>query len=315
MAAAFGLVFCLWCMMIIFWKARTSSRTQQLQQRLDITSHGHSERQVLKLWREAQRQSRFNIETEDKATLQERLEQLRINVGWRMPVSIVFLAVIIGVIIVMTTAFLLTGEIAIAFGAAATLVAVFFGYVQQRISQRVALFERQLLDALGVSARSLRAGHPLVGAFQLVADEIDEPLSLAFAQICQEQSLGVDLKDSIQKVAKGQNNTELKLFATAISIQLQSGGNLADLMDSLAKVVRDRMRLNRRVRILTAQPRLSKWILVALPIVMFILLNVMSPEYMKPFYNTTVGKYLLGIITAGVILGIWVMNRIAVLKY
>jgi tight adherence protein B len=177
------------------------------------------------------------------------------------------------------------------------------------------LFERQLVDALGIAARALRAGHPLVGAFQLVAEEIGEPLGGIFSRICQEQSLGLDLKDSIHKVTKTTRNSELKLFATAVSIQFESGGNLADLMDSLADVIRARMRLNRRVRVITAQTQFSKVILISLPFVLFVMLNIISPQYMQLFYTTTAGKYLLGIAVASVLLGSWVMHRLSILRY
>jgi len=136
-----------------------------------------------------------------------------------------------------------------------------------------------------------------------------------FSRICHEQLLGLDMKDSIRKVARNVSNAELKLFATAVAIQLQSGGNLADLMDSLASVIRVRMRLNRRVRVLTSQTQFSKRVLIALPLVLFLLLNFVSPQYMETFYTTTSGKYMLVIMTSMVLFGSWVMNRLAVLKF
>jgi tight adherence protein B len=183
------------------------------------------------------------------------------------------------------------------------------------ISKRAGLFERQLVDALGIAARALRAGHPLAGAFQLVSEEIGEPLGSVFFRICQEQSLGLDLKDSIYKVTKSTRNSELKLFATAVAIQFQSGGNLADLMDSLASVVRERMRLNRRVRVITAQTQFSKRTLIALPIVLFFLLNIISPQYMEMFYTTTTGRYMLVIVVVSMLLGAWVMHRLSILRF
>jgi tight adherence protein B len=171
------------------------------------------------------------------------------------------------------------------------------------------------VDALGISARALRAGLPLMGSFQLISEEIDDPIGSIFFQICHEQLLGLDMKDSIRKVAKTVPSAELKLFATSVAIQLQSGGNLAELMDSLASVIRARMRLNRRVRVLTAQTQMSKRILIALPILLFLLLNLLSPEYMEMFYTTTPGKYMLIAMASTVLFGAWVMNRLAVLRF
>jgi tight adherence protein B len=123
------------------------------------------------------------------------------------------------------------------------------------------------------------------------------------------------MKESIRSVANSTYNTELKLFATAVAIQLSSGGNLADLMDSLAAVIRARMKLNRRVRVLTAQTQLSKRILIVLPILLFVVLNVISPEYMEMFYKTMIGQFMLAGTVGIMFMGSVVMNRLSILRY
>jgi tight adherence protein B len=182
-------------------------------------------------------------------------------------------------------------------------------YTQNLIMKRANLFERQLVDALGVAARALRAGHPLVGAFQLISEEIGEPLGKVFSQIYHQQAFGSDLRESIRGAAKANRNNEFKLFATAVTVQLQSGGNLADLMDSLSSVVRARIRLNKRIRVLTAQTQFSKAILVAMPFIMFILLNLMNREYMEPLYTTREGNLMLLIMFVNILIGSWMMSK------
>ena len=191
---------------------------------------------------------------------------------------------------------------------------LFWIFTKRRISKRLTLFERQFVDSLGIAARALRAGHPLVGAFQLVSEEAGEPLGSVFAQICQEQALGLDLRDSIRRVANTSRNADLKLFATAVAIQLRSGGNLAELMDSLASIMRSRMRLNRRVRILTAQAQLSKRVLITVPIVVFVLLNILTPEYVRSFYITWPGRFMLAMTVVSILFGSWVMRKLSVLR-
>jgi tight adherence protein B len=154
-----------------------------------------------------------------------------------------------------------------------------------------------------------------LGAFQLISEEIEEPLKDIFLRICQEQLLGLDLKDSIQKVAKGSYNQELKFFATAVAIQLQSGGNLADLMDSLASVIRSRIKLNRRVRVMTAATQFSKKVLISLPIMMFFLLDILNPEYMNPLYTTMAGRVMLISGSLSILFGAWIMNRMCILHF
>jgi tight adherence protein B len=314
MAAIFGLIFSVWCICIFLWLGQYLIRLQSVQKRLGIVKKETEESQTLRLWRET-KQDRDNIVLPGKLTLEERLEALRYSAGWSAPAHTIILRVVGVAVLSLVITYLLGGGILVGLGISVTIVIVFGSYTRMRISRQSALFERQLVDALGISARALRAGLPLLSSFQLISEEINKPVGDIFSRICHEQMLGLDMKDSIRKVARNVYNPELKLFATAVAIQLQSGGNLADLMDSLASVIRARMRLNRRVRILTAQTQLSKRILIALPIILFLVLNLVSPEYMQTFYTTTSGRYMLAVMVAMVLFGTWIMNRLAVLRF
>lgn len=314
MITVFGLVFSTWCICVLLWLGQYLSRLKKVQKRLGIVKKEAVESRTLRLWREMQK----DVESETaikKPTFWDRMERLRHDAGWNTPIQ----GVILGVAGAASVAFAMTyysgGSIQLGLGVSAAIVLVFVMYTQKRLSKRAALFERQLVDALGIAARALRAGHPLAGAFQLVAEETADPVGTIFSQISQEQSLGLDMKDSIRKVADNTQNAELKLFATAVAIQLGSGGNLAELMDSLASVIRERMRLNRRARVLTAQAQLSKRILIALPILLFVMLNIVSPEYVQVFYYTTAGRYMLIVTVAMVSFGSWAMSRLSVLRY
>lgn len=314
MVAIFGLVFSVWCICIFLWFGQYLSRLQSVQKRLGIAKKDTDESKTLRLWRERQ------IEITDDSvlvtlTLGERLERLRDAAGWNAPVQTAILGVAGTAILSFVVTYLLSGGAMLGFGISVTIVVVFWSYTKKCISKREALFERQLLDGLGIAARALRAGHPLLGAFQLISEEINEPIGDIFFRICHEQLLGLDLAESIHKVARTTYNPELKLFATAVAIQLRSGGNLADLMDSLANVIRARMRLNKRVRVLTSATQLSKRILIALPIILFFWLSISSPQYMELFYTTTVGKYMIVAMVLMILLGAWVMNRMTVLRF
>jgi tight adherence protein B len=314
MMAVFGLVFSIWCICILLWFGKYISRLKSVQNRLGIVRKETDETHTLRLWRETQ-QKTVTAFSEQKLTLQERLERLRRAAGWRMPAHTVILGGIVAAFLGLTGVYFFTGRITWAVGAFIGIVVVFWNYTQRSISKNAALLERQLVDSLGIAARALRAGHPLLGAFQMISEEIDEPLKDIFSRVCQEQMLGLDLKDSIQKVARGSYNHELKFFATAVSIQLQSGGNLAELMDSLANVIRARMKLNKRVRVMTAQTQFNKRVLISLPIMMFFLLDILNPQYMEPLYTTTVGRMMLIITTSSILFGAWVMNRMCILRF
>ena len=314
--SVFGLVFSVWCICVVLWIVQYVMRTRKMHKRLGIDGESDSELRNLSLWREICAEDEAeSAKRVKKSSVREYFKKLQYQAGWRTSAQSVFLKVSLFAGFLFAIVYYVGGGGLLAFGISGGMIALFFMRTQSRITKRSALFEKQLVDALGIAARALRAGHPLVGAFQLVSEEIGTPQGPIFAQICQEQSLGRDMKDSIRNVASSTYNTELKLFATAVAIQLSSGGNLADLMDSLASVIRARMKLNRRVRVLIAQTQISKRVLIALPILLFIVLNFISPEYMEMFYTTTIGRFMLGATVAIMFIGSWVMNRLSVLRY
>lgn len=314
MAAVFGLIFSVWCICIFLWLGQSLARLQSVQKRLGLVKEETGESHTLRLWRETKGDG-GDIGVREKLTLAERLESLRQAAGWRAPAQTVILGVAGVSIMGFVMTYLYGGGMMVAAAVSAAIVIAFWSYAKSRIVKYSAMFETQLLDALSISARALRAGLPLLGSFQLISEEIDDPVGAIFSRICHEQLLGLDMKDSIRKVAKTIPSPELRLFSTSVAIQLQSGGNLAELMDSLAAVIRSRMRLSRRVRVLTAQTQFAKRTLIAVPIILFFVLNIMSPEYMQTFYTTTNGKFLLIGAASMVLLGAWVMNKLAVLRF
>jgi tight adherence protein B len=194
-------------------------------------------------------------------------------------------------------------------------VIVFKGYLGHCVHKRAAIFEKQLIDSLDLSARSLRAGHPLTGAFQLIADEVPAPVGEVFREVVDQESMGVGLPEALRRAAERSHSADMLIFAASVIIQIRSGGNLAEMMERVAQVVRERMRLSRRARVLTAEAQLSKWVLLALPIGLFAFLNVANSTYMQPFYTHAVGRFMLIGAGAGMMVGGWVMGRMAVLKY
>jgi tight adherence protein B len=314
--SVFGFVSSVWCICIVLWIVQYAMRTRKMHKRLGIADKADTELRTMRLWREMSNEDNTGrIAEPRKSRAREYFRKLRSKAGWNASAQSVLLRLFAIAGLLFAVVYFLGGGGILAFGVSGAVVILFSMHTQSSIARRSTLFEKQLVDALGIAARALRAGHPLVGAFQLVAEEIDPPQGPIFARICQEQSLGSDMKDSIRKVAETTYNTELKLFATAVAIQLNSGGNLADLMDSLASVIRARMKLNRRVRVLTAQTQLSKRVLIALPIVLFMLLNIISPEYMEMFYETMIGRLMLGATIAIMFIGSLVMSRLSVLRY
>ncbi|MHC4530508.1 MAG: type II secretion system F family protein [Planctomycetota bacterium] len=286
---------------------------KKIKKRLGITSSESEDSKILRLWSDSRQQE--TVKAKKTPSLKEKLNKLAYDAGWHTPMQTILLGLAGFIVLAFLLTYLISENIFLGLTTVLVIVVVFMGYTNSRINRRSVLFEKQLVEGLGIAARSLRAGHPLSGSFQLISEEIGAPLGDIFHRICQEQSLGLDMKTSIRKVAEDTTNSELRLFATAVAIQLQSGGNLADLMDSLATVIRARIRLVRRVRVLTAQTNLSSKALIALPVILFFALNILNPEYMEPLYTTAIGKVIIAATASSVTFGWWVMKKMAVIRY
>lgn len=314
--SVFALVLAVWLMIVAAWSGRRLSVIRRMQERLGLKSTGHKSEdgRVLRLWKDG-KETTTTVDGTQTPSIHARLEDLRLAAGWLMPLRTIFLTIFGLSLLVMVTALVLIHSLLL--GAAMSLIvpAGFWALTKMRIKRRNIKLEGQFVEALELAARSLKAGHPLVGSFRLISEEMSPPVSLIFAEICQLQEYGASLKEAIQKTTVKAGSADMKLFATSVAIQLDSGGNLAEMMHRLAFVIRDRIRLRRRVGILTAQTQLSKRVLIALPFVLLAGLTFLNAEYMSPLFTTTIGNYMLVAAAVGMVLGIWVMNRVSQLEY
>lgn len=314
MVSVFVLVFSAWTICVVLWMVQYVQRRKRLQRRMGFVHDETSKAETLQLWRD-EYEARRAAERRKKETFGERMARLGADAGWKTSAQSVILSVV-GLAVLASVAPLLLGyRILVGLGIGVGILIVFWVVTNRRIDERKALFDRQFVESLGIAARALRAGHPLVGAFQSISEEIGDPVGGVFGEICQEQALGLDLQDSIRRMADVTRNADLKLFATAVSIQMGSGGNLADVMDSLSAVMRTRIRLNRRVRVLTTEARVSRNVLMGLPAVLFLAMNIVSPQYVTVMYNTLPGQVMLGCTVVGMLIGAWIMGKLSILRY
>lgn len=312
--SVFALVLCLWGILLWSWQLHRQARQQRLHARLGLDDPDTDHARQLALWRHGKVTSTY-VPDAGHLSLWRWLEKLHQDAGYKRPLASILLGLVgvIALLGLMTLAW--TSSLLAVLGIAAATTLVYWIMLKRRILQRAMLFDQQLIDALELAARSLRAGHPLSGAFQLIAQEIPEPVGHRFAEICEQEHLGMSHEESMHRIAISAHNSDLKLFATSVAIQLRSGGNLADMMDRLSAVIRDRMRLNRRVRVLTAQTQMSKNVLLALPVVMFALLALLNPDYIAPLYQSPSGRIMLVVAVAGLLVGTWMMGQLARLRY
>jgi tight adherence protein B len=161
-------------------------------------------------------------------------------------------------------------------------------WVSRKAKKRLALVEEQLPDAVELMVRSLRVGHPFSSALGIVAKEVPDPLGSEFGLIADESAYGRDVAESLKAFAERMDMQDLRFLAVAVSIQSQSGGNLAEILEGLAKVIRSRFKLFRRVKAITAEAKWSGMFLSAFPIVALVLIQMLKPDYYDEVKQTSV---------------------------
>lgn len=188
------------------------------------------------------------------------------------------------------------------------------GFITQRVERKRRAFGDQLPDNLDVVASGLRAGHSLVGGLSLVVNDASEPSRTEFQRVVADEQLGVPLEDALQTVARRMDNRDIEQVALVSSLQRETGGNAAEVLDRVIENIRERQGLRRLVRTLTAQGRLSRWIVSALPVGLLLLISAINPTYMKPLFHHTSGKVILAVGAIMIVAGSLVIKKIVEIK-
>jgi tight adherence protein B len=162
-----------------------------------------------------------------------------------------------------------------------------------RRKRRLAKFAAQLPEALELVARALRAGHSLAAGFRLVSSEMSEPIGSEFGRVFEEQNLGIPFEEALEGLTERVPNLDLKFFATAVILQRQTGGDLAEILDKIGTLVRERFKIWGQVQALTGEGRLSGIVLLALPPLLFVCVYRMNPEYLMLLFTDDMGKKML----------------------
>jgi len=183
-----------------------------------------------------------------------------------------------------------------------------------RRGRRLKKFSTQLPEALALIARALRSGHSLASGIKVVCDEMQEPMSKEMNITYEEQNLGIPLDQALKGMYKRVPNLDLKFFATAVAIQRQSGGDLAEILDKISKVTRERQELLGHVQALTGEGRISGIVLMALPIAIFLCVWKMNPDYVMILFTDELGRKMVAVAIALQIVGAWSIKKIVQIK-
>lgn len=180
--------------------------------------------------------------------------------------------------------------------------------------RRMKAFTSQFPDALEMFARSLRAGHSFTGAIQLVAQEMPHPMGTEFRQVFDEQNLGVPLREALTGMTRRVESLDARFFVTAILIQRETGGNLAEIIDKIAHVIRERFRIQGQLKVFTAQARMTGIILSLLPVGLALAIGMLNPDYLKPLWFERAGRILIALALCMQIAGALVIRKIVRIK-
>jgi tight adherence protein B len=187
-------------------------------------------------------------------------------------------------------------------------------YIGFRKKKRMGRLDEQLVDALMLMAGGLRAGYSFLQGAEAVVRELDAPIRDEFGSMLQDLRVGVQVEDALISLSKRAGTEEFDMMVTAILVQRTSGGNLAEILETIATTIRERMRIRREVSTLTAQERMSSYVVGALPIVAFGFLTFINPTYLDLLFGTDMGRMLLAAAVALEVIGFFIIRKIIDIK-
>lgn len=221
--------------------------------------------------------------------------------------------------------FMLSAILALAFGALFTWLLGFLPYgmtaaaiagllpfmrFRMALNKRRKIMADQLIEALDFLARVLRAGHSLPSGLQMVGEELPEPIATEFRRCYEQHNMGLSLDDALIETARRVDLDDFAFFVTSVSIQRQTGGDLAEILDNINAMVRSRIRLHQHVQALTAEGRFTGYVLTALPVVVFALMYLANPDYAGELTSQTLGRIMLFVAVILQVFGLLVIRKI-----
>jgi tight adherence protein B len=216
----------------------------------------------------------------------------------------------VSALVLAAIAFIVGGNVL--FGWAGAVLGFFmpYAYASHMRTRRFQKFEEKFPEAIDTLARAVRAGHAFTTALEMIANEVSEPVAGEFRQLYEEQKFGLPVRDALLNLADRIPLVDVKFFVTAVMLQRETGGNLAEILDNLSYVIRERFKILRQVRVHTAQGRLTMVLLMALPPTIVVLMLMLNPGFIRPLFTDPLGHAL---IVGGITLqtmGYFVIRRI-----
>lgn len=221
--------------------------------------------------------------------LQKMLEQAGLQIRAGNFLGLCCLAGVVTAILV----YLLSGKIEISW--AGLLIGFFmpYSYASMKRHKRFTKFDELFPEAIDTLARAVRAGHAFTTALEMITNEVNEPVAGEFRQLYEEQKFGMPVRDALLNLTARVPSVDVKFFVTAVMLQRETGGNLAEILDNLSYVIRERFKIQRQVRVYTAQGRLTMALLMGMPPIIVVTMLALNPKFIQPLFADPLGHILL----------------------
>jgi tight adherence protein B len=242
-------------------------------------------------------------------------QRLLNSAGVKMTVgTLLLLSAVCGLLAYLIASYLLRAPLV---GIPLGLVAAYmpFGYVRFRRSRRLVKFEEQFPEAIDLLARALRAGHALTTGIEMVGLELPDPVGAEFRLMFDRQNFGMPVPDTLRQFAERVPIIDARFFATAVLTQREAGGNLSEVLDNLASVIRERFKVKRQVRVVTAHGRMTGWVLSGLPPALAVALFVINPNQMMILVRDPLGVQLIIVAIVLQVIGTLVIRKLVNIEY
>lgn len=245
-----------------------------------------------------------------KYQIVHKLEVRIAHANITMTVSTLLLSSVGLAIIGFIAATLCVSILAIQILTACALGYIPFGLISFKRARRITAFNAALPDAIDMMGRAMRAGHSMVASINTVSEQSAEPVKSEFREAFKQQNFGLPLRDVLNQMLERVPSQDLKVLVTGILVQKETGGNLTEILDRTAGVIRERLRIQGEIRTHTAQGRMTGWILCSLPVVMLFIINLINPGYSDVLLNTKIGHTLIAVGIVLLITGAMIIRHI-----
>ena len=291
---------------------KSISLNSRVNRRLEMLEKGAGREQVLEQLRKEMSQHMKSKSIPLYSILAEKAQKA--NIAFT-PAQLILVMALLSVVAFVGLTFGTEASLPIRIGVAVVMgIGAVYVWVNNTAKKRLGLIEEQLPEAVELMVRSLRVGHPFTSALAIVAKEIPDPLGSEMGVISDEAAYGRDVGEALKSMAERLDMQDMRFLAVAVTIQQQSGGNLAEILDGLAKVIRARFKLFRRVKAITAEAKWSGMFLSVFPLVALVAINVIQPNYYDDVKETALFIPAALVVAGFLVANIFVMRRLVDIK-